>query len=357
MPTLTREEQRQELARLRDQGRTEGNASRTRLEGGVHRLSAGRPLVVTRLGTATSALRPAGNTVDWDLLSAPIRAEAADATERPTERPAVAEVLLDELLVNQLPEELPAEHHSGWLDTLSHLSVAHDVECAQVLMRRRQAEEDERLSAYRIEELLWDSGWPPCPRHFIGDLGLRQLLMRRLYRLQSEGTCWHADHEWLREHYAALDSGTPDPLFGTAAAHAMHHHLASLGAEAVVDYLYRSFALRDTREWCDELLAIAEAPALEPADDRRARALGAIQLSGDPQQRRVDRLLHVVRLCEDRTQAVDEAVIGTLRQLLERLSDESARGAETLTRLARDWTERAGERQPLRPCACTRHIG
>ncbi|MFI2235787.1 hypothetical protein [Streptomyces chrestomyceticus] len=353
MPMLTRDQQSRETARLQARRALGDNAAQLRIDSGIHRLSGGRPLFVTRLGEATAALtfREPGAGTDWDLLDARVRS-GEDAEGRP-----VAELLLDDLVVRQPPEELPPEQRGHWLDLLSHLSVAHDVECAQVLMREVQAGRDERLSAYRIAELLRDSGWPHCPRHFIGDLGLRRLLMRRLYRLRAYGAAWHGDHTLLRDHYRALEEDGTDELFGSAAAHGMHHHLAVGDAETVTDYLDRTFLTRSARVWCDELLAVAEAPLLGRTDDRRARALGEAEVTGDVRHKRIDRLLHAVRLCEDRTEPLDEAVTDALPKLLERLGEEPAAGAGTLTQTARDWSDRLANKQPLRPCTCTRHIG
>ncbi|MFI8927078.1 hypothetical protein ACIG3E_05235 [Streptomyces sp. NPDC053474] len=380
MPLLTPEQQNHELARLQGRGRDAGHrpdehAARLRVESAVHRLSGGRPRFVTRLGEAAAALRvpdPAALT-DWSLLDAPVRCrEASDAPPRP-----VAELLLDDLVGRQLPEELPPEQHGHWLDLLSHLSVAHTGPCAQRLIRARQGERDERLSAYRVAELLQDNGWPHCPRHFIGDRGLRHLLMRRLYAMtggagRGRGAVWRADHALLRDHFgspppaAGPGEDAADELFGSAAAHAAHHDLAASGAARAVDHLTRSFPARDPRrsmaDWCGELLAVAGAPCEAPLagtpDDRHARALGEVPAPGDDLlRRRVDRLLHAVWLYEDRTGPVDPAVTGTWRQLLDRLGDEPVPGVEVLSRTAGEWAERAGERQPLKPCACTRHIG
>ncbi|GHE80156.1 hypothetical protein GCM10018785_55340 [Streptomyces longispororuber] len=375
MPTLTAEQQNHELARLQGHGRDEGHqpgehAARLRVESAVHRLSGGRPRFVTRLGEAAAALRvadPAAFT-DWTLLDVPVRSRSApDAPPRP-----VAELLLDDLVVRQLPEELPPEQHGHWLDLLSHLSVAHDGDCAQELLRVRQGGRDERLSAYRVAELLLDAGWPYCERHFIGDRGLRHLLMRRLYGMEARGTGLRADQELLRDCFArrAATAAAPeeraDALFGTAAAHAAHHGLAAGDTEGAVDRLTRSFPARDTSrsmaDWCAELLAVAWSPGRAPLTGargaRRARALGETPACGDDVlRRRVDRLLHAVWLYEDRSGPVDPAVTGTWRQLLDRLGDEPVPGIEVLTRTAGEWAERARERQPLLPCACTRHLG
>ncbi|MCT2592193.1 hypothetical protein LHJ74_20180 [Streptomyces sp. N2-109] len=354
MPVLTRDQQEEQTSRLQVR-RPDEHASLLPLHGAIRRLTGGRPLSVTRLAEATSLLdSPEGRTA-WDLLDVPL--STGDATPG---RP-VAEILLDALVVRQLPEELPPQQRAHWLDLLTHLSVAHDAECAQSLMRARQAGRDGGLSAYRIAELLEDSGWPHCPRHFIGDLGLRHLLLRRLHHLQPGGAALREDHTLVQDDCRALGDGRPDALFGTVAAHRMHHHLASDGAESVADYLTQSLSTRNTREWCEELLAIAGAPllgGLGGTDDRRARALGeAPEVAGDARRRLVDRLLHAVWLCEDPTQPPDDAVNGVLKSALDWLSVDAPHGAEVLAHRARDWSGLADSRQPLQPCACTNHIG
>ncbi|MGV9879456.1 hypothetical protein [Streptomyces sp. NPDC003006] len=379
MPKLTREQQKAETGRLRTRQEGAGNATRLRIDSGIHRLSAGRPLFVTRLGEATASLtfdEPA-DCGDWALLDTRVPAGEDDEGRPVADRP-VADVLLDELVVGQLPEELPPEHRGHWLDLLSHLSVAHDAECAQTLMRAAQEGRDERLSAYRIAELLEDSGWPHCPRHFIGDLGLRRLLMRRLHRMRADGAAWHADHALLQGHYRDLGDHHPDELFVTAAAHRMHHLLASDGAELVTRYLSDTFLERPTRDWCGELLAIADAPLIGAPDDRLAHALGETQVRGDTRRRKVDRLLHAAWLSEERTRPLDETVPGALRGPLRELSEElagvadeavrdqgpegadaarAADGAAFLVHVARDWGDRADDKQPLKRCRCTEHIG
>ncbi|WP_055568125.1 hypothetical protein [Streptomyces atriruber] len=381
MPVLTRDRQKDEISRLRGGHGQPDNAVRLRIHSGVHRLSGGRPLFVTRLGEATAAVAIAFPTpeecTDWAILDARVRA-GEDEQGRPVADRPVADVLVDELVVHQRPEELPPEHRGHWLDLLTHLSVAHDVECAQTLMRAVQEGRTEQLNAYRIAELLEDTGWPGCPRHFIGDLGLRRLLTRRLYGLRAAGAAWHADHALLQGHYRDLGDRHPDALFVTAAAHRMHHLLASDGADLVTRYLADSFRTRPVDEWCEELLAIADAALIGVDDDRYARALGETQVRGDTLRRQVDRLLHAVWLTEDRTQPLEEIVPGVLRGPLRELSEELAKladeavrdqgpegadvaraadGAALLIRMARDWGDRAEDKQPLKRCVCTEHIG
>ncbi|MDT0381342.1 hypothetical protein RM572_21525 [Streptomyces sp. DSM 42041] len=359
MPVLTPEQQRDETARTRNPGQRPDNSGPMRIDAGVHRLSAGRPSVVVQLARATGALRSPRS--HWELLDAPIRPPHETHGDGRSDRP-VADVLLDELIDDHLPEELPPEYRGVWLDVLSHLSVAHGTECAQLLMDERKAAEhrDEHLSAYQIAELLADSGWPGCPRHFIGDLGLRHLLLRRLYRLERGGGAWRRDHELLWRHYRAIPGDAPDDLFGSAVAHGLHHRLAAgdeRAADAVVDHLDRTVATRDTAQWAAELLGVAEAPFLaEDRDDRRATALGRITPPGDVRRRRIARVLHAVRLCEDRMHTADPEVAGALRRHLHHLGDESSHGTEVLVRLAGDWEARAAAGQPLKPCVCTQHL-
>ncbi|MFH8560621.1 hypothetical protein [Streptomyces sp. NPDC017988] len=382
MPVLTRDQQKAELSRLRGDQEQPDTAVRLRIHSGVHRLSGGRPLFVTRLGEAAAALTfPAtddrADCTDWTLLDARVPAGDDGEGRRVADRP-VADVLIDELVTCQRPEELPPEHRGHWLDLLTHLSVAHDVECAQTLMRAVQEGRGDHLSAYLIADLLEDSGWPRCPRHFIGDLGLRRLLTRRLHLLRPGGAAWHTDHALLQGHYRDLGNDHPDALFKTAGAHRMHHLLASDGADLVTRYLAGTFLTRPTAEWCEELLAIADAALIGADDDRYARALGEVHVHGDTRRRLIDRLLHAVWLTEDRTQPLDETVPGALRGPLRGLSEELARiadeavrdqgpegadvaraaeGAALLVRMAREWGDRAQDKQPLRRCGCTEHIG
>ncbi|MFI7385359.1 hypothetical protein [Streptomyces sp. NPDC049813] len=374
MPRLTRDEQREANESLHAGLTGLGHAARLRINTGIHRLSAGRPLVVTRLGEATAALPPREweACTDWSLLDGRL-----PATEHTPDR-EVADVLLDELVARQLPEELPPVHRGHWLDLLSHLSVAHDAECAQAVLRAAQEGRTHPLTAYRAAELLEDSGWPPCPRHFIGDLGLRRLLMRRLYRMRPDGGAWHTAHAVLQGHYRDLGDAHPDARFGTAAAHRMHHLLASDGTEHVTRYLAQAFLTRSARAWSAELLAIADAPLLGRPDRRLDHAHGEIHVPGDAQRRRIDRLLNAAWLSGERTWPLADTVPGVLRDELGGLSewsahladeavagrapagvdaDRAAEGAEQLARVAREWGDRADARQPLERCACTQHIG
>ncbi|WP_338780790.1 hypothetical protein [Streptomyces sp. DG1A-41] len=65
--------------------------------------------------------------------------------------------------------------------------MAHDTECADVLLRHHQSGHVHHLTAHHVFRLLTDTGWPSCERHFIGDFGLRQLLVHRLYGLRPDG--------------------------------------------------------------------------------------------------------------------------------------------------------------------------
>ncbi|MGH4029051.1 hypothetical protein ACQB60_08980 [Actinomycetota bacterium Odt1-20B] len=350
MPVLTRGQQKEAATRLRYQrSRAHTPASWQQIDFGIHRLSGGRPLFVTRLSEATALYRPLGDRGTPALL---------DGTVRTDDEPhPVSEVLLDELILRELPEELPPQHRDGWLDLLTHLSVAHDGACAQALMRRVQEGRPAQLAAPRIADLLQDCGWPHCPRHFIGDLGLRTLLRQRLYRMRPGGAEWALDHERLHNHYLLLRDGHPDEVFGTVGAHRLNHQLAVQGAESVVDRLTAAFATTDPGRWCEDVLSIAQAPLLGRPDDRRPRALGEVPVEGGTLRWRVDRLLHALWLCEDRTRPIDDAVAGALKDVLDDLCTEAPRAAATLTDTARRWGESIENRQPLMPCACTRHIG
>ncbi|MFJ8822534.1 hypothetical protein ACIREE_12190 [Streptomyces sp. NPDC102467] len=374
MPRLSRKQQRTASERWHVGRDDLGNAARLRISTGIHRLSAGRPLIVARLGraTATLPLEQWEKCTDWEILDARL-----PGTESTGDSP-VAEALLAELVEKQHPEELSPAHRERWLDLLSHLSVAHDAECAQAVLRAAQEGRGNPLTAYRAAELLEDSGWPPCPRHFIGDLGLRRLLMLRLHRMRPDGGAWHTAHAVLQGHYRDLGDEHADGRFGTAAAHRMHHLLASDGVDHVTRYLSEVFLTRSARAWCEELLAIADAPLLGRADDRLARAHGEIHVRGDARRRRIDRLLHAAWLSGERTWPLADTVPGVLRDELSALSEElsyiadeavagrgpegadadkAAEGAEQLARVAREWGDRADAKQPLKRCTCTRHIG
>ncbi|WP_432117387.1 hypothetical protein [Streptomyces sp. bgisy032] len=197
MPPLTGDQLRRETVRRQQRAEPEGGTNRRRIDAAVARLSGGRPHTVIRLAAAASAFRMPADANDRALLDAPLRLTGDDSPERP-----VAEVLLRELILDQLPVRLPDEHHAHWLDLLTHLSVAHDSECADVLLRHHQAGHVHRLTAHHVSRLLTDTGWPACERHFIGDFGLRQLLVHRLYGLRPGGAAWYADHHLLRDHYA-----------------------------------------------------------------------------------------------------------------------------------------------------------
>ncbi|MFE5854695.1 hypothetical protein ACFQ61_15980 [Streptomyces sp. NPDC056500] len=352
MPVLTRTQQQDETARRR----ARPTASRPRVDAGIHRVSAGRPLFVTRLAAATAALDVPPESTDWILLDAPLRCDDGAAPS------PVADQLLDAVIVRQLPEDLPAAQHAHWLDVLTLLSVTHDADCAQILMSARPGDGDGRLSAHRIADLLEDCGWRRCPRHFIGDFGLRHLLMRRLHR-QGEGAVWREVHTMLRDHYrAAARAGSPDPggLFPSPAGHGMHHHLAGTGddTDEVTGYLTRALSTHAPEEWCGELVAIAQAPLLGDIEEVRLRALGAAPVPGDSAvYRRVDRLLHAVRLRENQTHPADPAVADSLKRMLDLLGGDWPSGAAVLDRRVRDWGERMTNHQPLQPCACTTHIG
>ncbi|MFI6857343.1 hypothetical protein [Streptomyces sp. NPDC050416] len=513
MPLLTGDQLRRETVRRQQRAEPEGGTNRRRIDAAVARLSGGRPHTVIRLAEAAAAFRMPADANDRDILDAPLRLPGDDPLE-----PPVADVLLRELILDQLPVRLPTEHHDHWLDLLTHLSVAHDTECADVLLRHHQQGHVHHLTAHHVARLLTDTGWPSCERHFIGDFGLRQLLVHRLYGLRPDGAAWYADHHLLRDHYArravggrgsaalggaapggaasgggasggvalggsasgggvlgggsladgspsggvlggaashggvpdggavrggvpdvgasrggepggaavrgadrdggALRGGVPDgeapppgapgegapgaggrrtgaspgaawggggawrggaaragngpwgsgapgnePWGGTPGggafrsltAHRMNHHLVSGGVDDVVSHLAATLPGRP-REWCAELLEIAQAPYPGGADARRERAQGLVPVDGPPLRRTVDQLLHAVWLCEERTRPTGKETARTLAKLLDLLSIMDFEGAGLLSRTATDWSGLAENEQPLLRCTCTEQL-
>jgi hypothetical protein len=364
MPFLNGDQLRDETLRRQRRTASEGGANRRRVVAAVARLSGGRPHTVIRLAAAAAAFRMPADANDRDLLDAPLR-HPDGSVERP-----VTDVLLKELVLDQLPVRLPDEHHDQWLDLLTHLSVAHDTECADVLLRHRQAADRVHpLTAHQMAELLTETGWPGCERHFIGDFGLRQLLVHRLYGLRPDGAAWHADHHLLRDHYAlrAADDGAPsdgapsdgapsDGAFRSVTAHRMNHHLVSGGVDDVVRHLAATLPGRP-REWCAELLEIAQAPYPGGTDARRGRAQGLVPVDGPALRRTVDQLLHAVWLCEERTRPTGSEQARTLAGLLERLSNMEFDGAGGLRQTATEWSGLAANQRPLLRCSCTERLG
>ena len=296
------------------------------------RLSGGRPHTVIRLATAAAAFRMPADANDRDILDAPLRLPGDGTPERP-----VADVLLQELILDQLPVRLPDEHHGQWLDLLTHLSVAHDEECADVLLRHHQAGRVHRLTAHQVSQLLTDTGWPSCERHFIGDFGLRQMLVHRLYGLRPEGAAWYADHHLLRDHYARRAATAREPgggAFHSVTAHRMNHHLVSGGADDVVRHLAATLPGRP-REWCAELLEIAQAPYPGGADERRERAQGLVRVG--------------------RTAAAPHRRPTAARRMAVRGADQADRGGDgphagaVAESSCRSWTSTAPENSARRP--------
>lgn len=307
-----------------------------------------------RLAAAAAAFRMQADANDRDILDAPLRLPGDGGPERP-----VADVLLRELVLEQLPVRLPDVHHDQWLSLLTHLSVAHDEECADVLLRHHQAGRVHHLTAHQVSQLLIDTGWPSCERHFIGDFGLRQLLVHRLYGLRPGGAAWYADHHLLRDHYAgrAADEGALNGgAFRSVTAHRMNHHLVSGGVDDVVRHLAATLPGRPG-EWCTELLEVAQAPYPGGADARRERAQGLVTVDGPALRRTVDQLLHAVWLCEERTRPTGKETADTLATLLGRLSIMDFDGAGQLSRTATEWSGLAENEQPLLRCTCTQRLG
>ncbi|MGW7523350.1 hypothetical protein [Streptomyces sp. NPDC054783] len=350
MPLLTGDQLRLETERRQRRAEPEGGTNRRRVDAAVARLSGGRPHTVIRLAAAAAAFRMPADANDRDILDARLPLPGDGGPERP-----VADVLLRELVLDQLPVRLPAEHHDQWLDLLTHLSVAHDTECADVLLRHHQSGRVHRLTAHHVAQLLTDTGWPGCERHFIGDFGLRQLLVHRLYGLLPDGEAWVADHHLLRDHYTArtAEEGAPGGgAFRSVMAHRMNHHLVSGGVDDVVRHLAATLPGRP-REWCAELLEVAQAPYPGGADTRRERAQGLVAVDGPALRRTVDQLLHAVWLCEERTRPTGRETARTLDKLLGLLSIMEFDGAGELGRTATDWSALAENEQPLLRCACT----
>jgi hypothetical protein len=354
MPLLTGDQLRAETERMQTRAEAEGSANRRRIDAAVARLSGGRPHTVIRLAAAAAGFRMPADANDRDLLAATLRLPGTGDLERP-----VADVLLQELIVDQPPIGLSEHHSDQWLDLLTHLSVAHDEECADVLLRHHQEGRVIRLTVHQVAELLTDTGWPSCERHFIGDFGLRQLLLYRLYHLQPGAAAWYADHHLLRDHYAgrtAADGTRDGAPFSSAATHRMNHHLVSGGADDVVAHLTTTLPGRP-REWRRELLEIAQAPYPGGADARRDRAHGLVVVDGPPLRRTVDQLLHAVWLCQERTRPTGQKTAETLKTLLDRLSSMDFDGAGQLGETVSEWSERAANEQPLLPCACSGRLG
>ena len=349
MPLLTTEHIQQQLQR--HTGGAPEAARLRRAQSAVHRLSGRRPRTVQRLVEAASELPELGN--DRGLLDQPA---VLDGEPR-----AVRDVLLEELVLRQLPEHLPVEHTDRWLDLLTQLSVAHTGDCARALMRSPELEQaGGGLTADDVQRYLLESGWPACERHFIGDFGLRQMLMSRLHGPPDAGAEWCRNHSLLYAHYSTR-AESPDRTFGTTAAHGLNHDLVANGPERAVHHLAATFpaggeSAVGAEEWCDQLLVLAHAPTPGGRDERHARMTVA-RVEGSRLERQLDELLHAVWLCEERTRPPDIAAADRMVHLLQELAREYAGAAPVLTARAELWGRRARNRQPLQPCSCTAGIG
>ncbi|MFG2463829.1 hypothetical protein ACGFWE_43345 [Streptomyces sp. NPDC048523] len=348
MPFLTGDKLQKATERIQVGAEREGGAHRRRITAAVAQLSGGRPHTVIRLAIAAADHPMETDANDRAILDAKLH-HPDGAPERP-----VTDILLQELILDQLPVRLPADHHDQWLDLLTHLSVAHDQECADVLLRHHQVGRVHRLTAHEVAEQLKDTGWPSCERHFIGDFGLRQLLVHRLYGLEDDGAAWYADHHLLRDHYAVSEPG--GGVFHSVTTHRMNHHLVSGGIDDVVRHLAATLPGRP-RQWCEELLEIAQAPYPGGPDERRKRAKGLVTVDGPPLRRNVDQLLHAVWMCEERTRQTGGEMAGTLKQLLTDLSNKDFDGAGELGPTATQWSQLAANEQPLLRCDCTDQLG
>ncbi|MFF1695108.1 hypothetical protein ACFVXC_15955 [Streptomyces sp. NPDC058257] len=346
MPLLTTEHINKELQR--HTGAAPEAARLRRAQSAVHRLSGRRPRTVQRLVESAGDLPELGN--DRELLdqSAVLDGESI----------AVRDVLLAELVLGQLPERLPVEHTDRWLDLLTQLSVAHTGDCARALLRIPQLEQTAGgLTADEVGRYLLESGWPACERHFIGDFGLRQLLMSRLHGPPEAGDEWRRNHGLLHAHYQRR-AETPDRAFGTTAAHGLNHDLVAHGPERAIRHLAVKFPVygEGAEEWCDQLLALAQAPSPGGDDERHGRMTVA-RVEGTKLERQLDELLHAVWLCEERTRPPDIAAADRMTHLMQELAREYAEAAPVLTARAGRWERRARNRQPLQSCSCTAHIG
>ncbi|MFG2651023.1 hypothetical protein [Streptomyces sp. NPDC048436] len=350
MPPLTSVQVKQQV--LDQAGAVDNAGLLLRAQGAVRRLSGLRPRMVQRLAEAAAQLPPLDN--DRDLLD-----HRAILDGSPT---AVRDVLLEELVLRQLPERLPVGHTDRWLDLLTHLSVAHSGDCARTLLRSSHLEQlAGGLTADQVQQYLLESGWPACERHFIGDFGLRQLLMSRLYgptdTSSATSTAWRRNHSLLHASYRSLPEA-PDLAFGTTAAHGLNHDLvAGGGPERAIRHLAAEFPASGTRaeEWCEQLLAIAQAPLLSGPDVRHAR-MNVAEIVGTTLERQLDQLLHAVWLCEERTRPADAAAADKMEDLLGDLALAYPAAAPVLARRAGEWGKRAGGKRPLQPCACTSHF-
>ncbi|MEV0126723.1 hypothetical protein AB0I16_35160 [Streptomyces sp. NPDC050703] len=363
MPPLTSGQVKQRV--LEEAGAADNEGLLFRAQGAVRRLSGHRPRMVQRLAEAAANLPRLDN--DRDLLAHRVVLDGAPAPVR--------DVLLEELVLRQPPERLPVGHTGRWLDLLTHLSVAHTGDCARKLLRSGELEQlAGGLTADQVQQYLQESGWPACERHFIGDFGLRQLLMCRLYGTPgttpatpgttpstpgatTPATDWHRNHSLLYAHYRALPEA-PDRAFGTTAAHGLNHDLvAGGGPERAIRHLAAEFPATGTRaeEWCEQLLAIAQAPLLGGPDPRHAR-MNVAEIVGTTLERRLDQLLHAVWLCEERTRPPDAAAAEKMAELLGDLALAYPEPAPVLADRAGTWGKRAGGKRPLQPCACTSHI-
>ncbi|MGW0916648.1 hypothetical protein ACWD1Z_33730 [Streptomyces sp. NPDC002784] len=346
MPLLTSGQVKQQV--LEQAGAADNADHLLRAQSAVRRLSGHRPRMVQRLAEAAAQLPPLDN--DRDLLGHPAVLDGTPA--------AVRDVLLEELVLRQMPERLPVGHTDRWLDLLTHLSVTHSGDCARTLLRSGELEQlAGGLTADQVQQYLLESGWPACQRHFIGDFGLRQLLMSRLYGSADTAHAWHRDHSLLYAHYRA-QLEAPDRAFGTTAAHGLNHDLvAGGGPERAIRHLAAEFPASGTRaeEWCEQLLAIAQAPLLGGPDVRHDR-MNVARIAGTTLERRLDQLLHAVWLCEERTRPANTAAGDKTRELLGDLALEYPDAAPVLAGRAEEWGKRADGKRPLQPCACTSHI-
>ncbi|MFJ6569395.1 hypothetical protein ACIQNU_18415 [Streptomyces sp. NPDC091292] len=228
--------------------------------------------------------------------------------------------------------------------------MAHDLECAEVLLRHHQAGRVPRLTAHEVTRLLDDTGRPSCERHFTGDFGLRQLLVHRLYGLERDGAAWHADHHLLRDHHTVSDASSG--AFHSVTTHRMNHHLVSGGVDDAVRHLTATLP-GHPRQWCEESLETAQAPYPGRPDERRKHAQGLLRVDGTAPRRTADQLLHAVWLSEEPTRPTRREMAPTPEQLLRQLTTTDFDSTAELGPTATKWSHPAANKQPLLRCDCT----
>ncbi|MCQ6556556.1 hypothetical protein NPS70_25730 [Streptomyces sp. C10-9-1] len=295
----------------------------------LHRFTGGRPLAMTRMTAAIEELRsqgpPLGAAAPSPLAGLTLRALLDHRGTAPgPPAPTVAEALRREL----------APGEAGELLTL--LSPAADVRAAALLLPAAAA-----MTTTELRAALDADGWPRCEEHFVADHCLRTLLLHRLWHRDPDHASWIGAHESLTTHYA---SNHP------ASWQQYQHELASGRTRNAVAYLTGSLDRADTAAWLEDLLRIASAPLFTGLPERRGTAFtGGHRDLG----RRVERLLHVAWLAQDRLELPESRLETASHSALHALRDDVADGS-VLTDAAGLWAESIRSGRPLRECGCTR---